>query len=93
MFRMPRNVSLSGLITVFLLLWGTGVHAVPVEAQKRAPRPLGPPAQDPVVALWEPESVRSILLLYTGKTLSKAKADELEGELKKSPTKSSPGFS
>ena len=87
MFRMPRNVSLSGLITVFLLLWGTGVHAVPVEAQKRAPRPSGPPAQDPVVALWEPESVRSILLLYTGKTLSKAKADELEGELRKSPDK------
>jgi hypothetical protein len=37
--------------------------------------------------LWEPESVRSILLLYSGKTLPKAKADELETDLKKTPEK------
>jgi hypothetical protein len=39
------------------------------------------------LGLSEPESVHSILLLYSGKTISKAKAEELEGELRKTPEK------
>ena len=35
----------------------------------------------------QPESVKSILLLYSGKSISKSKADELEADLKKTPDK------
>ena len=40
-----------------------------------------------VLGLSQPESVRSILLLYTGKSISKPKAAELESGLKQSPDK------
>src|SRR5215510_1166344 len=40
-----------------------------------------------VLGLWQPESVRAILLLYSGKSLSKPKAEELETALRKAPEK------
>src|SRR5262245_35612329 len=40
-----------------------------------------------VLGLWQPESVRAILLLYSGKSVSKGKADEIEAALRKSPDK------
>jgi tetratricopeptide (TPR) repeat protein len=40
-----------------------------------------------VLGLWQPESVRAILLLYSGKSLSKAKAEELETTVRKTPEK------
>jgi len=40
-----------------------------------------------VFGLWQPESVRAILLLYSGKSLSKPKAEELETAVRKSPEK------
>src|SRR5215510_8322560 len=39
------------------------------------------------LGIWQPESVRAILLLYSGKSLSKPKAEELEAALRKSPEK------
>ena len=39
------------------------------------------------LGLWQPESVRAILLLYSGKNLSKPKAGELEADLRKTPEK------
>jgi hypothetical protein len=42
------------------------------------------------LGLSQPESVRAILLLYSGKAISKPKADELEAELKQNPDKIEP---
>ncbi|HLH30707.1 MAG TPA: hypothetical protein VKY31_05860, partial [Terriglobia bacterium] len=42
--------------------------------------------KDPL-GLYEPQSVRSILLLYSGKSISKAKAEELEADVRKNPEK------
>jgi tetratricopeptide (TPR) repeat protein len=39
------------------------------------------------LGLWQPESVRAILLLYSGKNLTKVKADDLEATLRKTPEK------
>ena len=39
------------------------------------------------LGLWQPESVRAILLLYSGKTVSKPKAEELESTVQKTPEK------
>jgi hypothetical protein len=39
------------------------------------------------LGLWQPESVKAILLLYSGKSLSKPKADEYEATIRKSPEK------
>ena len=47
----------------------------------------GEPRQHDVLGLSQPESVRSILLLYTGKSISKSKAAELEAGLKQTPEK------
>lgn len=81
MFRMPRSL----LLCVF-----AGMFAANLPAQQPQRRTARPPAAaspaDPL-GLWEPESVRSILLLYSGKTLAKAKADQLEAELRKTPDK------
>src|SRR5438094_6449057 len=56
------------------------------ESEQRRP----PSRPSPAIAngldalgLWQPESVRAILLLYSGKSLSKAKAVELEENLRK----------
>ena len=40
-----------------------------------------------IFGLWQPESVRAILLLYSGKSLSKSKADELETTVRKDSEK------
>ena len=39
------------------------------------------------LGLWQPESVRAILLLYSGKSLSKPKVEELESTIRKTPDK------
>src|SRR5215813_1852692 len=39
------------------------------------------------LGLWQPESVRAILLLYSGKSVSKPKAEELESAVRKTPEK------
>jgi hypothetical protein len=64
-------------------------HGSLLQAQKRTARPVQSPALD-ALGIWEPESVRSILLLHSGKTLSKAKVDELEAEVKSNPEKIEP---
>lgn len=80
MFIMHRSFLLAGLVAFF----ATQVPAL--QAQRRAPRSPEAITPDPL-GLTEPESVHSILLLYSGKTISKTRADELEGELRKTPEK------
>jgi len=55
---------------------------------QRRPRPSSniPNAFDSL-GLWQPESVRAILLLYSGKSISKSKAEELETSLRKDQEK------
>lgn len=57
-------------------------------SQRRTVRPpsSGASAMD-ALGMGQPESVKSILLLYSGKSISKAKADELEADLRKTPEK------
>jgi tetratricopeptide (TPR) repeat protein len=63
--------------------------AMASEPQQRRPRPPNSNISNGLDALglWQPESVRAILLLYSGKSLSKPKSEELEGALRKSPEK------
>jgi hypothetical protein len=63
-----------------------GSHAV-LRAQRRAAPPAGGVSGLDSLGLFQPESVRSILLLYSGKSIAKSKADELETELRKTPEK------
>jgi hypothetical protein len=82
MFIMRRSFLLAGLVAAF------ATHAAfAAEPQRRAVQPPVVAAGSDPLGLWEPESVRSILLLYSGKNLSKAKAEELETDLRKSPEK------
>jgi hypothetical protein len=77
----------------YVLLLALAANAVPLSAgelEQRRPRysnnnsvPNGLEA----LGLWQPESVRAILLLYSGKSLSKQKAEELETALRKTPEK------
>ena len=56
--------------------------------QRRPSRPSNNVANGlDALGLWQPESVRAILLLYSGKSLSKPKVDELETDLRKTPDK------
>src|SRR5438067_1186208 len=58
------------------------------ELQQRRPRQSNNISNGlDALGLWQPESVRSILLLYSGKSLSKPKAEELETTLRKTPEK------
>jgi tetratricopeptide (TPR) repeat protein len=57
------------------------------ELQQHAGRPVISGKALDALGLGQPESVRSILLLYTGKSISKSKANELETELKQTPDK------
>jgi tetratricopeptide (TPR) repeat protein len=59
--------------------------AVAAAPQRQRP-PVNMPSFD-ALGLWQPESVRAILLLYSGKTLSKAKAAEMESDVVKMPEK------
>jgi hypothetical protein len=54
--------------------------------QRQPPRQR-PPANAIIdtLGLWQPESVRGILLIYSGKSIAKPKADELEVGLSKKP--------
>jgi hypothetical protein len=55
---------------------------------QRRPRPsTNIPNGLDTLGLWQPESVRAILLLYSGKSISKTKAEELEAALKKDAEK------
>lgn len=56
-------------------------------AQRRGRQSSNGPNGLDALGLWQPESVRAILLLYSGKSLSKSKAQELETALHKTPEK------
>jgi len=63
-------------------------HAFARESAQRRPRSSNDGANGlQALGLFQPESVRSILLLYSGKSASKQKAEELEATLRKSPDK------
>jgi hypothetical protein len=78
---MLRNLLLAALVATF------ATHLSAAQPQRRPARPPAIVPGSDALGLWEPESVRSILLLYSGKTLTKAKVEELESELRKSPEK------
>jgi len=69
------------------LLIAAAVNASAAGQRQRAGRPTTNGNALDVLGLSQPESVRSILLLYTGKSISKAKAAELENGLKQAPEK------
>ena len=52
---------------------------------QRAERPSSVANALDALGLLQPESVRSILLLHSGKSLLRSKADELEAALRKDP--------
>jgi tetratricopeptide (TPR) repeat protein len=58
-------------------------------SQSQQRRPQRPPIANGIdtLGLWQPESVRGILLIYSGKSITKAKAEELEADLRKTPEK------
>ena len=74
---------------VFLLFaTGLDLHSYGVEPEQRRPRQSNAISNGlDALGLWQPESVRAILLLYSGKNLSKMKAEEFEAELRKTPEK------
>ena len=82
MLRTGQSFLLLALIAVF------AAHLSARELQQRRPRASSNIANGiDTLGMWQPESVRSILLLYSGKNLSKPKADELETDLRKTPDK------
>src|SRR5437868_4061448 len=88
MFRMVRKSFLAVLIAASALL---GSHFIlGAGVQNRPVRPSSGVSGLDSLGLSQPESVRAILLLYSGKAVSKPKADELETELKKNPDKIEP---
>src|SRR5215471_18619706 len=62
-------------------IFGAGIQ----RSRGPAPMPSNPTATNALdsLGLFQPESVRSILLLYLGRNISKAKVTELEAEVKK----------
>ena len=88
MFRMVRKPFLAVLIAASALL---GPHSLSAQgAQRRPVRPSSSTSALDSLGLSQPESVRAILLLYSGKAISKSRADELESELKNNPEKIEP---
>src|SRR5437762_9940968 len=88
MFRMVRKPFLVLLVAASALL---GAHAIAATGvQQRPARPPSGISGLDALGLSQPESVRAILLLYSGKAVSKPKAEELETELKKNPDKIDP---
>src|SRR3989442_3537937 len=70
------------------LVAGVNQYSFGGEPQQRRSRPPSNISNGlDALGLWQPESVRAILLLYSGKSLSKPKADELEATLRKTPEK------
>jgi hypothetical protein len=73
---------------IFTLSVSVTPHSFALELEQRRPRSSNNVSNGlDVLGLWQPESVRAILLLYTGKSLSKGKAEELETGLRKTPDK------
>ncbi len=73
---------ISGLLIV------TATAQMPVFGQRsRLPSPGPQPMSPALGALLQPESVKAILVMYLARSMSKAKATELENELKKTPDK------
>src|SRR3954447_6876005 len=88
MFRMVRKPFLAVLVAASALI---GSHSLRTEAAQRRPvRPSSGTSALDSLGLSQPESVRAILLLYSGKTIAKPRADELETELKNHPEKIEP---
>jgi hypothetical protein len=81
------RAALRGLVLI-LLVTMVDLHAFGRELEQRRPRPSNNVSNGlDSLGLWQPESVRAILLLYSGKSLSKVKADEFEATLRKTPEK------
>jgi hypothetical protein len=70
---------------LFLLVLASAVAAQPAQRRTRQPATISNGLD--ALGLWQPESVRAILLLYSGKSLSKPKAEELESTVRKTPEK------
>src|SRR6185436_20807214 len=68
---------------LFLLVVAPAVAGEPAQRRTRQPATISNGLD--ALGLWQPESVRAILLLYSGKSLSKPKAEELEGIVRKTP--------
>jgi hypothetical protein len=81
------QTAVRSLLVISLTLITTS-FTLAAEAAQRRSRPSNnlPNGLDPL-GLWQPESVRAILLLYSGKSVSKGKAEELEAALRKEPEK------
>src|SRR5438046_38999 len=82
MLRTVRGFLFLAAITLIIAQFSS------LQGQQRRQRP---PADIPTgldsLGIWQPESVRAILLLYSGKSISKPKAQELETDLLKTPEK------
>ena len=79
------GLSMGMLIAILLCVAGV-TNASGGELLQRGPRaPNGAAAVLDSLGVLQPESVRSILLLYSGKSLLKSKTEELEADLRKSP--------
>jgi hypothetical protein len=89
MFRMIRKSFLALLIGVSALLSARAIVLTGAQRRPVRPPPAGTSALDSL-GLSQPESVRAILLLYSGKAVSKPKADELEADIKRNPDKIEP---
>ncbi len=79
-----------GVVAMLLVsgLLAEGFSEGPQRSRGPALPPLSPPrGTNPLdsLGIFQPESVRSILLLYLGRNISKVKVTELETEIKKNP--------
>lgn len=80
-----------GLLLVALIACSADRAPARELQQRRPARPSNNIANGlDALGLWQPESVRAILLLYSGKSLSKLKAEELEADSRKTPEKIEP---
>ena len=84
--------SLKSILPIAALCWNLVVtDSIGAEGPQRSRMPSPPPSPsiraNPLdsLGLFQPESVRSILLLYLARNMSKAKVAELEAEVKKDP--------
>jgi tetratricopeptide (TPR) repeat protein len=75
-------------LTFLLLAAALAPHCFAEKIPQRRPRQTNNISNGlDALGLWQPESVRAILLLYSGKSLSKPKVEELESTLRKTPDK------
>jgi tetratricopeptide (TPR) repeat protein len=90
MFRMVRKFFLALLVAASAFPGDYAIAAPGGQRRPAPPRPQSGISGLDALGLSQPESVRAILLLYSGKAVSKAKAEEMETELKKNPDKIDP---